>query len=1269
MAPDSIHGTDTGFRARRLASVCGLLASICATCVCASSTSHGAPSTRHKPRAASIADKTRDVFVAPAGRWVAATPDRMLDLAAAHVERGGAEGLAGAAVVAMLVPRVPLTRASELLSKLRAPSDSRLRDEVRWMAAALATERAAKAPAGLIRAWSIVGPFEDTGDGLRRREGPEEGSFADTSRTFDRGAYQVRWRPVPAALSTAAGIPLDVMISPRQESCSYLASRFESASPETFVVHAASSGSIRLMVDGEDGVEDEEIHRSLGFDRVALKVQAQAGQHVLGVKVCSGSVDDEGRVRVRVTDEQGNARELKWSADLKPAQAGLGGAQLTVVRTPLQDALDVEDKASAERSLHAAVVRTLGGAEDERTPRAPGLLDRVARDPRMSADQMALAAIATPFGADRSGRLNAARAKAVKANDVETQGFALRRLAALRVESGYPDWAMAALQAEPLASATDDEARVLRAAALGAYRPMRAASTKELETIAQSAPETPVIWGLLADQAGATDRELAAKAHETLYRIAVGASCAEVVRSMAARGGDAVAKWASRCSEEGVQDAYELVVIGRALLDAGKLGEAREHFRGSVELAPNVSELWSGLSLAAFASGRKEELELAQRALERSRALDPGDVRLGAEARLRARKSEGDDRHLVEAPVFLGIKARVPVREGEEADRELYWKRAVQYLADHRVMQTVQYAREVIIAPRSQADLMENLPSLEGDTVEVLRARIHRAGGGVAFAEEQASEGGRPRVRWPRLEKGDVVEVALRTHTAGPVGRRGDPPFFFMDHGGSIETHPLLYNEVVVETPVGQPLAVDVLHGDPDERTEQERDGTHVTRMVWTRPRNVPDEPLAPHPTETIPLVVGSTFPSWDAFLEWYRAAVKGFAEPDDQVKRLAAELTRGATTRQEKIERLFDYVADTIRYVNYVSGEFWLPNRPQQVIARKQGDCDDKAILLISLLAAVGIEAREVLVQTRMTSQPSVLGSQRAAVPLFDHGIAYLPGKDGRPAMWLDATSPQSRLGPLPSMDARAMALFVKDGAAEVVAMPTSAPSDHGVRGVWKLELDASGGGILSAEERHAGDHGFELRTNLQEEASRAQWVEGNLLSGWFSGMRLEGKVGFEPNIGMGTAKVTYRAHSDGLARREGEDWVVPLAPSSTMTSQIAPLVSRKLPVVLPPFLAPALQERTLRIVAPAGYRPGPLPPGGEENGGEFGVARLQVSLEPGHPDVVLVTRSVALDLSTIPVERYTAWRSWLQRVDALMHRGVRFIPSKTRPATSRGR
>ena len=67
------------------------------------------------------------------------------------------------------------------------------------------------------------------------------------------------------------------------------------------------------------------------------------------------------------------------------------------------------------------------------------------------------------------------------------------------------------------------------------------------------------------------------------------------------------------------------------------------------------------------------------------------------------------------------------------------------------------------------------------------------------------------------------------------------------------------------------------------------------------------------------------------------------------------------------------------------MSGEWWLPNRPQQLLARREGDCDDKAMLLITLLRSVGIEAQEVMVQTRMTGQPSLLLSKNAAAPYPD--------------------------------------------------------------------------------------------------------------------------------------------------------------------------------------------------------------------------------------------------------------------------------------------
>jgi hypothetical protein len=190
-------------------------------------------------------------------------------------------------------------------------------------------------------------------------------------------------------------------------------------------------------------------------------------------------------------------------------------------------------------------------------------------------------------------------------------------------------------------------------------------------------------------------------------------------------------------------------------------------------------------------------------------------------------------------------------------------------------------------------------------------------------------------------------------------------------------------------------------------------------------------------------------------------------------------------------------------------------------------------------------------------------------------------------------------------------------------------------------------------------GDHAFVLRSSLGEKDARPQWVEQNLLAGWFPTVQVGKDVEFTTNLPQGAARVRYKAHSAGLARREADELVVPLAPSSTMTSQLAPLVKRTLPVVLPPNTAPSHQTRTIRVLPPPNYKAAELAKGGEENGGEFGYAKVDIRNDPENPRGVLVTRTVVFDMSTIPVEKYDAWRAWLQRVDALLHRSVRFSPS----------
>jgi len=1215
----------------------------------------------------------------PALRWTARTPDEMLDLALRRAVAGGEGALAGLAVAYSVADRASAGRARAGLDTLgRGPDD--IAAQARWVAAGLDPTPGVAVP-GLVRGWSVLGPFQDTGGGLSRHEGPEDPTQAwgDPAASYAWGAYEVRWREVPREIISARGIPLDLMIYPRKESCSYLATKVKIQGGDPIVIWVGSTGSVRLIWDGADAAMSQEDHSGLVFDRLAAKIEPTTGEHLLAVKVCAGALDDDGRVRVRATDVAGRPVDLVTSAlgGMKPPTAK---STTLPIRTPLARAIDVGKEPSEERALYASVVRTLGSADDLRSPRAPGLIDKVANSKKTSSDALAMAGWISPFGASRSGWLNLAVERATAAGDVPTASFAERRLAISRLSSRWVDWAMATLARQPFADEQDSEARLIRAmvrGGLGLESLRRVALTEMLETANHEGARASVaLWHELATLARQLDPITYARARNQLAQLVPDARDAGWVEAMTAYSRGAVKTAAEEAlSAGGITSDTELVELGETLTGAGLHDDARAVYERGTVLSPNRAAIWAGAASAKFEAGRAEE---GNRALARSRQLEPAEVKYRAEVSYRTEAKrlavrapserektragadedhEADAAYIVLPQVFLARKDKEPAKKGQVFDRQLHWLRAVTFHADRRVSQLIQEAREIVIEPRTQEELFEPLPA-EGDETEILRARVHRASGGVAFAEEQKSEGGRPTIRWPDLKSGDVVEFTIRSWTSGPVGRRGDPPFYFTDTAGALATHPLLYNDVVVDSPADHPLAVDVLHGKPDRFTDETKDGHRIMRMIWDRPISIPDEPFAPKATEVLPMIVGSTFADWKEFREWYQAAVEGFTEPDDQVRRLAADLTKGKTSRDAKVKAIFEYVADDIRYVNYVSGEWWLPNRPQQLLARRQGDCDDKAILLITLLKAVGIEATEVLVQTRYTAEPSLLLSQKAAIPVFDHGIAYLPGTGGAPGRWLDATSPQSRLGPLPSMDARALALFVSQGPATMVKTPSASPEEHGVDGTWKIQLSASGAGDLDATEKHVGDHAFVLRSTLGEKDARAQWVEQNLLAGWFPTVEVGKDVEFAGDLPQGAARVRYRAHSDGLARKEADELVVPLAPSSTMTSHFAPLVRRTLPVVLPPSTAPSHQTRVIRVLPPAGYKAFQLAKGGEENGGEFGYAKVDIKNDPENPRGVLVTRTVVFDMSTIPVERYGAWRAWLQRVDALLHKAVRFAP-----------
>lgn len=73
------------------------------------------------------------------------------------------------------------------------------------------------------------------------------------------------------------------------------------------------------------------------------------------------------------------------------------------------------------------------------------------------------------------------------------------------------------------------------------------------------------------------------------------------------------------------------------------------------------------------------------------------------------------------------------------------------------------------------------------------------------------------------------------------------------------------------------------------------------------------------------------------------------------EIRNLATNLTKNYTTVYDKLEVIYKYIQQKIRYVKGSSGE---PNDPLTTLRTGVGDCDDQSILFCSLARAVGIPA-----------------------------------------------------------------------------------------------------------------------------------------------------------------------------------------------------------------------------------------------------------------------------------------------------------------------
>ncbi|HEY6477951.1 MAG TPA: DUF3857 domain-containing protein, partial [Polyangia bacterium] len=675
-------------------------------------------------------------------------------------------------------------------------------------------------------------------------------------------------------------------------------------------------------------------------------------------------------------------------------------------------------------------------------------------------------------------------------------------------------------------------------------------------------------------------------------------------------------------------DPATAIALGKLLRRLGRTDEALARLRVALALRPQDPELKRYVDrLAAGERGDAADAdELARRFAEDARTLVP--------ARATAPATAGD-------PAVVLLDRRV-VRVYKNGLSRTFAQRVVEVLTERGAEDNKEF--EVHYTPGSEE-------------VDIRQARIYRrdARGALEVLEatdrsdEDLSEpwyglyydNRAEVVRFEGLRPGDVVEIQYLVDDVGSENQMAD---YFGDLQYVAETIPKRRWDYTLIAPVSRPI-----HANQPrvarlvQKTALEKDGNdRVYSFAATDVAKIDAEPAMPGTAETAPYLHVSTYGTWSEVAAWYWHLVEDQLGADDDIRRTAHGLVTPGMSEEARVRAVYDFVVENTRYVGLEFGiHGYKPYKVTQVLARRFGDCKDKASLLVALLREVGVQADLVLVRTRRGGR---LDPQPASLAIFDHAIVYVPKLD----RYLDGTAEFAGATELPTEDQGVMVLQVGPGVGKLTETPVFPSAASRVERRWQVAVDPSGDARIDESLSIRGAAASGWREHYQTAGERAERY-GRVWDGRFPGARLASVE--MPGIGERDAPVTVRSavsvprfgQSTGGATLElpvsGRD------PDFVRT--YARLSTRRLDLML---AYPWQHDEELTYRLPTGWRVKGGGLGGDaarEIESAFGRFHLDVSADG---DVVRVRSFLDVARARIAPDEYARFRAFLGEIDAVL-------------------
>lgn len=289
------------------------------------------------------------------------------------------------------------------------------------------------------------------------------------------------------------------------------------------------------------------------------------------------------------------------------------------------------------------------------------------------------------------------------------------------------------------------------------------------------------------------------------------------------------------------------------------------------------------------------------------------------------------------------------------------------------------------------------------------------------------------------LALGDTIEY--RYHEAGKALDPGQFWYSFNFARAGI----WLDEQLQISVPEGRYVKVQSPDVTP---TIEHKNGRTIYSWTTKHLQGVAEKSEDEVPADRHPSVQLTTFHSWAEVGAWFYGLVAPQAVPSPEVRAKALELTRDAKADREKMEAIYKFVSANFRYIGISFGiGRYQPHPASEVLTNDYGDCKDKHTLLTALLAAAGIKAYPVLVDSDSDVDVDVPSPIQ-----FDHVITAVPQGDG--FLFLDATPEVAPFGYLVAPIRGKKVLVAPEGKP---ALLVQTPNDPPFESFYKLEADGT--------------------------------------------------------------------------------------------------------------------------------------------------------------------------------------------------------------------